>query len=674
MKSKILNIAGVIAVLVVALAVAYLKKDNHMGVGINLENMDLTVRPGDDFYDFATAGWQRANPLTGEYSRFGAFDKLREENLKQIRELVEGLAANPHAAGTVAQKIGDLYKVAMDADRLNADGIRPVGPDLAAIDAIGDKSELPAFMGRAVHPFTASFWADGVAPDMKDSSTNIFSIGQDGVGLPEREYYFDTDKKSEEIRQKYKKYMADAFAMFGMDPAEAKRVYAIEERMAKSFYKKEKLRLPEENYHKQSYAEFVKSFAGFDWDKYFAARGVHPQNIDVGQPEPFAESLAILSDAPLADIKLYLKWQMINDAMGFLNDAAYDLSFEFYGKTLSGKTDQRPRWKRGIGTLNGTLGEAVGQMYVEKYFPPAAKERMVVLVENLRAAYGQRIRALPWMSDETKKRATEKLGAFRAKIGYPDKFRDYSKLEISANDSYWENIKRADKFEDEYQLAKADKPVDRNEWLMNPHEVNAYYSPLTNEICFPAGILQYPFFDMRADDAFNYGAIGAVISHEMTHGFDDQGRKFDKDGNMNDWWTAADSAAFDKRAKVLKEFFNNIEVAPGTNANGEFTIGENLADYGGVTISFTAFQNTNPGDEIKDGFTPAQRFFIAYAGTEAGNIRPEEVLLLTKTDVHSLGRWRVNGILPHVDAWSDTFNVTPADKLYVAPEKRVAIW
>lgn len=676
MNNKWLNIVCAIAVIIVAAVVVYAKKGREMNSGINLDNMDLNVRPGDDFYNFATAGWQKNNPLTGEYARYGVFDKLREKNLEQVYELVNELAKKKHENGSVDQKIGDFYAVAMDEKRLNADGIKPVEVDIHKIRNIKDRGELPVFLANEIHPFTSAFWGDTVAPDMKDSTINTFGIMQSGIGLPERDYYFDTDINSTEIREKYKKFMADAFVMFGINPADAPRVYAIEEKIAKSFYKKEKLRIAEENYHLFTYDDFKKEFSGFDWDAYFDARGIKPKSIDVGQPEALTESLNILNKADLDDIKLYMQWEIIQKSMGFLHDAAYDLSFDFYGKTLTGKTEQRARWKRVIGVMDDVVGEALGEMYVKKYFPAAAKERMVKLVENLRMAYAERIKNLDWMSDETKQRALDKLGTFHAKIGYPDKFRDYTNLNISKDISYWENIKRADRFENEYWLEKIDRPVDNTLWFMNPHTVNAYYWSQTNEICFPAGILQPPFFDMNADDAFNYGAIGSVIGHEMTHGFDDQGRKFDKDGNMNDWWTDNDTKSFDKRSKVMVDFFDKILVAPDTYANGEFTLGENLADHGGITIAFTAFQMATAGKELpaKDNLTPEQRFFVAFAGTEVSNIRPEEILRLTKVDVHSLGRWRVNGILPHINAWYDAFGIGPKDKLYIAPENRVSVW
>ncbi|MCL2017277.1 MAG: M13 family metallopeptidase [Alphaproteobacteria bacterium] len=671
MKNKILNIISALAVVITAITIFTFKGDRKMNTGIELINMDLSIRPGDDFYDFATSGWRFENPIPDDYARFGAFEKLIQDNDAKIKSLVVGIAQRRHATGTIEQKIGTFYNVAMDDKKLNNDGIEPARSDLAEINSLANRSDLAAFLG-GFHKTASGFWSSGIAPDMKDSSIYIFVIGQSGIGLPEREYYFD--KESAEIRKKYKNYLSDLFMHFDID-GDVQGVYKLEERLARAHSKKENLRDPEKNYHRFSYAEFKKKFNGFNWDAYFDARGARPMTINVGQPKALTEALEIIDNAPMDDIKLYLKRMLIGKASAFLDDAAFDLTFDFYSRTLSGQPSPKPRWRRALSILDASIGEAVGEVYVKKYFPPEAKERMEQLVENLRDAYFERIKKLEWMSDPTKKKALDKLATFRAKIGYPDKFRDYSKLEIT-DDSYWANIKRADMFEDEYWLEKLGKAVDRDLWLMNPHTVNAYYWSQTNEICFPAGILQPPFFDMSADDAFNYGAIGSVIAHEMTHGFDDSGRKFDKDGNMNDWWTRSDAQAFEKRAKIMREFFNGIEVAPGIFANGEFSLGENLSDYGGVTISFTAFQNAamNTQSLTWKNFTPEQRFFISYASIWAGNIRPEEILRRTKTGVHSLARWRVNGILPHVDAWYKAFDIKPNDILYIAPESRVNIW
>ncbi len=628
--------------------------------GIKLENMDMTVKPGNDFYTYANGGWQKNNPIPDDYSRYGAFEVLRNTNLERTREIAENDDG----------KIGMLYKIAMDEKKLNADGVRPVQPQLDEIDKLTRK-DLESYMGKSF-TFSSAFWGDGVALDEKDSEHFLYNIGQGGLGLS-RDYYFDTDAKSVEIRKKYKEFIKKQMANFGI-AVDVDKLYALEERMAKSFYPKEKLRDPHANYHKMSIEQIKEQFTGFDWDSFLSARGATAaQFINVAQPEAIAESIAIMNDTDFELIKTYLKYRIVSAADTVLDDKTYDISFDFYNRTMAGQKEPKPRWKRAVSMIDGSMGEGVGQLYVEKYFSADAKARMLTLVKNLQRAYAARIENLGWMSDETKQRALEKLSTFRAKIGYPDKWRNYSKLEIK-NDSLWENMIRVAQFEDAFWIEKIGQEKDPSIWYMNAHEVNAYYDPSTNEICFPAGILQYPFFDMAADDAFNYGAIGAVIGHEMTHGFDDSGRHFDKDGNMTDWWTELDSSRFDMRANVMKEFFNKIKINDEINANGEFTLGENLADYGGVSIAFDAYKKfgTQTGDT--ENISADQRFFIAYAGAWAQNIRPDEEIRLTKVDEHSLGKNRVNGILPHIDAWYKAFNITPVDAMYILPGERVKLW
>ena len=664
MQHKFLNVIGIIAV-VFAVITAYFitrPKEVVMTTGIKAENTDSSIRPGDNFYDYATLGWQKANPIPDDYSRYGSFEILHDTNLQRVREIAE----------TDTGKIGTLYSIAMNEEKLNSDKIAPVKKYLDEIDEIKTKSELPTYLGK-MHRFSSACWGDGVALDEKNSEYYLYNIGQGGLGLS-RDYYFDQDEKSVEIRKKYLEFITKQTQNFGLS-IDAEKLYALEERMAKSFYPKEKLRDPNANYHKMPISEVKEKFTNFDWDAYLTARGATTaKEININQPEAIAESIAIMNDTDLDLIKDYLKYRIISAADTVLDDKTYEISFDFYNRTMAGQKEQKPRWKRAVALLDGSLGEEIGRLYVEKYFSAAAKERMQQLVKNLQRALGMRIENLVWMSDETKTQALEKLNTFKAKIGYPDKWRDYSDLNISAEASLWENVVRVSEFEDAFWLNKIGQKQDPTIWYMNAHEVNAYYDPSTNEVCFPAGILQYPFFDMAADDAFNYAAIGSVIGHEMTHGFDDSGRQFDKNGNLRDWWTETDAEAFTKRANVMKDFFNKIEIAPGVNANGEFTLGENLADYGGVTVSYTAYKNfATPSDTI-NGLTSEQRFFIAYAGVWAQNIRDAEAIRLTKMDEHSLGEWRVNGILPHIDAWYDAFNITPTDKMYLAPEKRVKIW
>ena len=660
MKNEFLNIIGIIAVVFMVVIALLVTKEKVMDAGIKIENMDMVVNPGNDFYDYATSGWRNNNSLPNDYTRYGSFEQLDEENNKRVREIVE----NDNG------KIGLLYKIAMDENKLNAEKTNPVKPYLAEIDNIKTKADLIKYLGK-MHRFASAFFADGVALDEMDSTHYLYNIGQGGLGIS-RDYYFDDDAKSKQIRKKYKQYIKDQMKNFGIS-VDAEKLYALEERMAKSFYKKEKLRDPLANYHKKSYAELKTEFSGFDWDVYFDARGVKTEFINIGQPEAITESIKIINDTNIELLKTYLKYRVVKSSESYLDDKTFDIGFDFYNREMAGQKEPKPRWKRSVAKIDGSLGELVGQIYVEKYFPVSAKKRMEKLVSNLQRALENRIKNLTWMGDDTKKQALKKLNTFHAKIGYPDKWRDYSKLEIK-DDSLYENMMRVAEFEDAFWLDKIGKEKDPTIWYMNAHEVNAYYDPSTNEICFPAGILQYPFFDMNADDAFNYGAIGSVIGHEMTHGFDDSGRHFDWQGNMKDWWTDMDAKQFEERANIMKEHFNNILVAPDTHANGEFTLGENLADYGGVTIAFDAYKNFGEKSENAMGLTPEQRFFVAYAMTEASNITDEALLKQTKTDEHSLSRWRVNGILPHVEAWYDVFNITPNDKLYIAPEKRVKLW
>ncbi len=663
MEHKFLNFVGVIAVALAAITGAYfISKEKVMDAGIKPANMDLTVRAGDDFFDYATRGWRNANPIPADYVRYGAFEVLNDTNLERVRKIAESDTG----------KIGTLYKMVMNEEKMNADGTAPVAPYMAEIDAIKSKSELPVYLGK-MQTFATAFWGDGVSLDEMDSEHYIYVIGQGGIGLS-RDYFFDTDDKTVDIRNKYRKFIATQLKNFKID-ADADKIYALEERMAKSFFTKEKLRNPHANYHKISVEQLRTDFPNFDWDAYLTARGAAAaKNLNVAQPSAIAESIAIMNDTDIELIKDYLKYRIVASADSLLDETTYDITFDFYNRTMAGQIDKKPRWKRAVSLLDDTLGEEIGHLYVEKYFSADAKQRMELLVKNLQKSLGQKIQGAAWMSSETRGKALEKLGTFKAKIGYPEKWRDYSKLNIDANVSLWENMVRVSKFEDAFWLEKIGGKKDPTIWYMNAHEVNAYYDPSSNEICFPAGILQYPFFDMAADDAFNYGAIGSIIGHEMTHGYDDSGRHFDAHGNMKDWWTTADATAFDVRAAVMKHFFDAIEVAPNVHANGTFTLGENLADYGGVTVAFNAYKQFGTPTETVKGLTADQRFFIAYAGTWAGNIRDEAALKQTKTDEHSLARWRVNGILPHVDAWYDAFDIKSGDKLYLAPERRVKIW
>ena len=648
--------------------------------GIDLANLDTMALPGTDFYQYACGGWMKNHPLTDEYSRFGSFDMLAENNRKQLHEVIEELASAQHEAGSIAQKVGDLYNIAMDSVKLNREGAAPIKAELEKIAALKDKSEIYPMIAEmhrnGIHPYFIVY----VSADDMNSSMNMVQTYQGGLGMGERDYYLENDDKTKEIRDAYQKHIVKMFRLAGSDEAAAqkamKAVMNIETRLAKSARSMVELRDPHANYNKKTMADVKKEYAPFAWDVFFSTLGVNNlEEVNIGQPASLKEVNDIIDTVALEDQIAYLQWNLTNSAADYRGDDFVAQNFDFYGKTMSGRKEMKPRWKSAVSAVDGSLGEAVGQMYVEKYFPAAAKERMVGLVKNLQTSLGERIKELTWMSDETKEKALEKLATFHVKIGYPDKWKDYSSLEIK-DGSYWSNIERANQWEHAEMIAKAGKPVDKDEWLMTPQTVNAYYNPTTNEICFPAGILQYPFFDMNADDAFNYGAIGVVIGHEMTHGFDDQGRQYDKEGNLKDWWTEEDAKNFEERAQVMVNFFDSIEVAPGVYANGQLTLGENIADHGGLQVSFQAFKNATAQTPLKDenGFTPEQRFFLAYANVWAGNIRPEEILRLTKLDVHSLGKWRVDGALPHIQNWYEAFKITEQDSMFVPKEKRVSIW
>ncbi len=676
-----MNMKHYLTVAAVCLAMASCNSGKSVQtIGVDLANLDTTALPGTDFYQYACGGWMKAHPLTAEYSQYGSFTILTEENRKQMQGLIEGLAAGQHEAGSIAQKVGDLYKIAMDTVKLNAEGIAPIKAELEEIAALKDKKDIYALLGSLERRGITSYLGTGVGADAKNSAMNAVYTSQAGLSMGERDYYLGEDEATAKIREAFKEHVVKMYQLAGFDEATAQKgcdiVMDVETRLAKAFRSMVELRDPQANYNKMTLDDLKKQYATFDWDAYLTSLGLKDvKEIIVGQPEALAEAVKILDTMPAERQVIYLQWKLIDRAASFLNDEIVEQNFEFYGRTMSGAQEMQPRWKRAVSTVSGVLGEAVGQMYVEKYFPAAAKERMVALVKNLQTALGERIQNLEWMGDSTKTKALEKLAAFRVKIGYPDKWKDYSTLEIK-DDSYYANIERATVWASDENMAKAGKPVDRDEWHMTPQTVNAYYNPTTNEICFPAGILQPPFFDMNADDAFNYGAIGVVIGHEMTHGFDDQGRQFDKDGNLTDWWTAEDAERFNERAQVMVNFFDSIQVAPGVHANGKLTLGENIADHGGLQVAFQAFKNATAADPLEyvDGLSPEQRFFLAYAGVWANNIRPEYVLYLTKMDVHSLGEWRVNGALPQIDAWYDAFHILDTDPMYLPKEERVSIW
>ena len=643
-------------------------------------SLDTTALAGASFYQYATGGWQKANPIPDEYARYGSFDKLREENQVQIQSLIEELGKQENPVGSNAQKVGDLYRMAIDSVKLNSDGATPLRPQLEMIAAAKDKKDIIHLMAQISRYASSPFFGFSVGPDDKNSSMNIAHLYQSGIGMGDRDYYLLQDDHSTMLREAYNRLVETQFRNAGFTEADAKRAAAsvmkTETALAQAHVTKEIRRQPELNYHKMLVADLDKQVAPFGWADYFEALGaVGIDSLNVSQIEPVKAAISIIDSEPMAVLKDYLSWVVINSAAGYLSDDFVNANFEFYGKTLSGSKELRPRWRRSIDAVNSALGEAVGQLYVARYFPPEAKERMLKLVDNLQTALGERINQLEWMSDDTRKKAQEKLGTFIVKVGYPDKWKDYSTLEIK-EDSYWENMVRASAFAYAEMVDELGKPVDKAKWYMSPQTVNAYYNPSSNEICFPAGILQPPFFYMNGDDAINYGGIGVVIGHEMTHGFDDQGRKFDKEGNLTDWWTAADAQRFDERSKVLVDYFNHITVLDTVRANGVFTLGENIADHGGLQVSYHAFLKTDQAKtgEQTDGFTPAQRFFLSYANLWAGNVRDAEILRLTKVDPHSLGKWRVDAALPHIDAWYESFDIQPSDPMYLPKEDRASIW
>ena len=665
-----------------ALATVACTNNKTMETGIKLENLDTTAVAGDDFFRYACGGWMDSHPLTDEYSRFGSFDKLAEDNREQLRTLITGIAEAENAPGTVAQKIGDLYNMAMDSTARNERGIAPIQPVMDRIAALKKNSEVMPLVAELSRQGMGGFFHVYIDADIMNSKQNLVQLYQGGISLGEKEYYLDTDEATTAIREAFKKHIVNMFKLAGFDEAAATKkmeaVMKIETALADKSFSATEQRNPAANYHKMTMEELKAQFPGIDWENYFSILGINGlKELSVSQLEPIQEVARIVNEEPVENLIAYLQWHLLDGSANELSDAFADESFDFYGRTLSGRKEQQPRWKRAVEVVNGVLGEAVGQMYVEKYFPAEAKDRMLTLVKNLQVALGQRIDAQDWMSDDTKKRAHEKLNSFIVKVGYPDKWKDYTGLVIDPAKTYSENLMAANEFFWNDMIArKYGKPVDNTEWHMTPQTVNAYYNPTTNEICFPAGILQYPFFDMNADDAFNYGAIGVVIGHEMTHGFDDQGRQFDKEGNLSDWWAPGDGDKFKAKTQVLVDHFNAIEVLPGLQANGELTLGENIADHGGIMVAYQAFKNATKDAPlpVKDGFTPEQRFFLAYSAVWAGNIRDEQIRVYTKSDPHSLGRWRVNGTLPHIDAWYEAFGITPEHKLYIPAEKRAQVW
>ena len=652
--------------------------------GINMNDLNQNVRPGDDFYEYACGGWMKANPLPAAYSRYGSFDRLAEDNNKRINGILKELQENSYPQGTVEQKLSDLYKLAMDSARREQDGLTPVMPFIKKLEAAKTKEQLFAIQLEMMPYGESQLFVAGIGADEKDATNNILGISQGGLTLGQKDYYLETDEATTKIREAYKKHIVRMFQLYGFKKSVAekkmKNIMKVELTLAKASKSRTELRDPQANYNKMTLKEFDSKYPHLMLERQMNAKGIKSQYIQemvVGQPAFMEAADKLFATMSAAEYRDMMEWGIIDGSTGYLNDAVREANFDFYGKVFSGKKEDHPMWRRATNQVQGVMGEALGRIYVKKYFPASSKERMKTLVENLRVALGERIAAQDWMDDSTKVNALLKLNTFYVKIGYPDKWTDLSNLNIDAKKSYFENMIECRRFWTAWHIEHtAGKPVDRDDWFMTPQTVNAYYNPTTNEICFPAGILQVPFFDPAADDAFNYGAIGVVIGHEMTHGFDDQGRQYDKDGNMHDWWKEEDGKNFTSRTDKFADFFSNIKVLPDLNANGRLTLGENLADHGGLQVAWYAYKNATKGNALPviDGLTADQRFFVAYAGVWAGNITEAEIRNRTKSDPHSLGRFRVNGALPHIDMWYDAFGVKEGDKLFVPKAERLPLW
>ena len=649
--------------------------------GINFSDMDRKIRPQDNFYLYTNGGWMRKNPLKPAYSRFGTFDILQDTTTAQIHNIVEELAAKPQTKGSNDYRVAVLYKQAMDIATRNALGAQPIQPELQAIQALKDKGEVLKYLAQQDQEYgQGGLFGSGVAADEKNSTMNIFLLNQTSLGLGTRDYYVEKNAETEKILAGYEAYLIRILKLAGFAEAEASRIakttIRLEKELAQFSYSNTELRDSQKNYNIVNIADFARENKGFDWQGYFSLRGLNITTANFTQLGFFKAFDKWYQGAALADLKDFFISRTVSGAATSLSDDFEQAQFDFFGKQLSGRKEMHPRWRRSVGVVQSVLGEALGEVYVKRHFSPEAKERMLTLVHNLQKALGQRVNALTWMSEETKKRAQEKLSSFVVKIGYPDKWMDYSSLDIDESKTYYQNLEAAVRFMQADNLKDLGKPVDRTKWLMSPQEVNAYYMPTTNEICFPAGILQPPFFNMEADDAVNYGAIGVVIGHEMTHGFDDEGSNFDKDGNMNNWWTAEDRQKFEVTTQRLAKQFSSVTVAPGLKANGELTLGENIADQGGLTIAYLALQLAGEGQQTTkiDGLTPAQRFYIAYARLWGQNITEAEIRRLTKLDPHSLGLLRVNQALKNIDPFYKAFNIRPTDKMYLAPKDRVVVW
>ena len=654
------------------------QSENEVVPAIDLNNMDTTVNPAEDFFRYCNNNWLKNNPIPEEYSSYGAFTEIDQHTELLIQDIIDEVSKDADAAqGSVAQKIRDFYNAGMDTVAIDKRGFSELMPYFQKVDALSDKAELASLLGYLHSEGFGGFFNAGPSTDPKNAEMVIMHLYQGGLSLPDRDDYLK--EESQEMREKYVEHVAKMFQLTGTDSEPAKdiaeRILAFETELAKNSLSRIERRDPDRTYNRRSRQELQASTPIFNWDNYFDAAGAPAfDSLNVGMPDFIAALNDIIDNTDMRTLQDYLDWKIIHGSASMLSSDFDNENFNFYGNYLYGQEVQQPRWRRILNATDGCLGEAIGQIYVEKHFPAEAKERMEHLIGNLRIALGERIKQLEWMSDETKAKALHKLDCFNVKVGYPNKWKDYTKYEVKP-DSYFQNVHRAIRFENEIEMAKIGKPVDKEEWFMTPQTVNAYYSPDMNEIVFPAAILQPPFFNMDADDAVNYGGIGVVIGHEMTHGFDDQGCKYDENGNLNNWWTEEDATKFNERTAQLVKLFNEFDVR-GYQINGQLTLGENIADLGGLNISWDAYQMT---DEAKanqsiDGFTPAQRFFISYGSIWRNNSRDKYLEQQVKTDVHSPAEARVNRTLGSMPHFYEAFEIQPENKMYIAPEERAAIW
>ncbi|MBD2756441.1 M13 family metallopeptidase [Spirosoma validum] len=648
---------------------------------IDPQNMDMSVKPGDNFYQYANGNWLKKNAIPASKTSWGSFNELREKSLDAMKSLLEE-ASKTTTKGRLYQMVGDYYVSGMDSLTIEKLGFDPIKPDLARIDKVNNK---PSFLDELAYQRTQSngmLFGFFVAQDRKNVSKYLPQFSQGGTTLPDRDYYLKNDPRSQKIRDAYADNLTKMFTLIGEEPTQASQdadvVMRIETALAKAQMPRVDLRDPYKTYNKFAVADFSKQTPGIDWADQLLKYSAKGQDTVLVQNPAFFRSLdSLVADTPIEDLRTYMRWNILKGAAPYLSDAFVKQNFAF-SKVLSGQKEQTPRWQRVSGLIDGTLGDLLGQLYVQKYFKPEAKQRMLTLVDNLETSYKEHIKNLDWMSEDTKKKALTKLVAFKRKIAYPDKWKSYEGVTIARN-SFYDNVQSAGKWQYNYMINRLGKPVDKTEWGMTPPTVNAYYNPVNNEIAFPAAILQFPFFDFEADDAINYGGIGAVIGHEMTHGFDDSGRQYDADGTLRDWWTKTDADNFKKRADQVKEQFFGFKVLDSIKVNGQLTLGENLADLGGLAIAYDAFKKTPQGKATGkkstiDGFTPDQRFFLSWAQVWRINVLPETQAQLIMVDPHAPGLYRCNGPLSNINAWYQAFNVQPGDKMYKKPEDRIKVW